>query len=241
MTEEQLYVLYNICKKKDRLDKYFSKEINVKRVEEIVSLMQLLPDMPEWYNKYTISAKHVLNILLETQGKRKNIHIEDLRAYWNVQRCYQGIQELVEKDAIFSVLTSNQKIVIRMSTYIVIDYLRKAFEDLGYVTNEKVLNAASFGVPQTRERFLLVGVSKDFKEVSRDDIHLPEPIIEAARLQSFPDTYKFYGTKDSVYQQIGNAVPPLLGRAVAETVLDMLGNQEDYTTLKELYDEKKNR
>ena len=178
MTEEQLYVLYNICKKKDRLDKYFSKEINVKRVEEIVSLMQLLPDMPEWYNKYTISAKHVLNILLETQGKRKNIHIEDLRAYWNVQRCYQGIQELVEKDAIFSVLTSNQKIVIRMSTYIVIDYLRKAFEDLGYVTNEKVLNAASFGVPQTRERFLLVGVSKDFKEVSRDDIHLPEPIIE---------------------------------------------------------------
>ena len=44
---------------------------------------------------------------------------------------------------------------------------------------------------------------------------------EAARLQSFPDDYIFYGTKDSVYQQIGNAVPPVLGRAVAEKVLEL--------------------
>jgi DNA (cytosine-5)-methyltransferase 1 len=44
-------------------------------------------------------------------------------------------------------------------------------------------------------------------------------IREAARLQSFPDDYIFTGTKDSQYQQIGNAVPPLLGRAVAESLL----------------------
>jgi len=41
-------------------------------------------------------------------------------------------------------------------------------------------------------------------------------IREAARLQTFPDSFVFCGTKDSQYQQIGNAVPPILAKAIAK-------------------------
>lgn len=42
---------------------------------------------------------------------------------------------------------------------------------------------------------------------------------EAARIQSFPDSYVFVGKKTSVCKQIGNAVPPLLSKAIGEQIM----------------------
>lgn len=41
---------------------------------------------------------------------------------------------------------------------------------------------------------------------------------ESARIQSFPDSYEFLGTKGSQYKQIGNAVPPLLAKVLARKI-----------------------
>ncbi len=48
---------------------------------------------------------------------------------------------------------------------------------------------------------------------------------EAARLMGFPDDFVFVGTKVEIARQIGNAVPPPLGGAIASTVFDLLANR----------------
>ena len=45
--------------------------------------------------------------------------------------------------------------------------------------------------------------------------------FEAARLQTFPDTFYFCGSKIQIARQIGNAVPPLLACGVAEAVKEL--------------------
>lgn len=48
-------------------------------------------------------------------------------------------------------------------------------------------------------------------------------VREAARLQSFPDDFIFYGNKGSQMKQVGNAVPPFLANAVAQQINRYLG------------------
>lgn len=368
LNEEELYTVYNLYKKRKDFKKYFQKTFNVKKINTIVSHMVSKDNMPDWYNDSTNKARRILQALIDTNGEKGIEKFNDLKVFWDIQRFFQGIVELNSKDAIYSIVLSNRTITVRMHTYIVIDFIRNALKKLGYEINGKVLNAASFGVPQNRERFIMIGVKKgkakteielpdelirnpqdyvtvkqaisdlskyeptvgsmdeiqkrqyipvinsfyrklvlnDSKEIfnhvcteTRDtakkrfemieqgkNFHslpdelkstyenpartqntiykrlvydLPSDTVvnvrksmwihpelnravsarEAARLQSFPDNYIFFGTKDSVYQQIGNAVPPVLGRAVAEKVLEILGCREEYKKLRDIYEEMK--
>lgn len=55
---------------------------------------------------------------------------------------------------------------------------------------------------------------------SHPELHRSITPREAARLQSFPDDFIFYGTKTQICKQIGNAVPPLMAKAIACKISD---------------------
>lgn len=366
LNDDQLYLLKNITKKKEKLKEYFSKNSNTKLIEQLISCIQFNRQVSKWYQVIVNEAKESLLEVYKTKSM-SNKNYNKIMKFWDIQRLFIGVNELNIQNVIYEVVSNNDQIIIRMQTYIVIDYIKASFKYLGYKIKGRVLNAAAFGTPQCRERYILVGVKE---EVLGDrKIELPRPIIdneknyitvkdaisdlekyepsvgsmderiyknykpniknfygeliianndnyihnhvctdtrevaksrfavikqgdnfhslpdamketyedpgrtqntiykrleymkpsdtvvnvrksmwihpkfnravsarEAARLQSFPDSYVFYGTKDSVYQQIGNAVPPILGRAVAEIVLKLLNYKGEYVTLKSLYD-----
>lgn len=193
-------------------------------------------------------------------------------------------------------LAENVKGLTNFAKGTVFQMILNDFSSLGYKVSYRVLNAADYGVPQTRQRVIIIGVRNDIdfeyifptptnskggedglpKWVSvgeamsvipdpdlpndlpnhdyskyklqfngylghraldpekpaptvtaRGDnkggvVILPHPNAqrrmscrELAAVQSFPLDYEFFGNRSSVYRQIGNAVPPLLGYAVA--------------------------
>lgn len=178
----------------------------------------------------------------------------------------------------------------------------EAFNDAGYNTYYRLVNSADYGVPQKRERMIMVCVRKDlevdfnFPEApnvgkwvplsvavpelaidekkyyfseravqgmknakknmkrglaqsldepcltvtshlakvslnSRDPVLLVDPRKElyrrftpreAARIQSFPDTFVFAGSEADAYRQIGNAIPPVMFWNISNAVAKLL-------------------
>ena len=59
----------------------------------------------------------------------------------------------------------------------------------------------------------------------------PLNLREYARIQTFPDSWKFYGTTTSIYKQIGNAVPCLMAKAIGLKILESLNNYNSKISL----------
>lgn len=56
--------------------------------------------------------------------------------------------------------------------------------------------------------------------------HRVPTVRESARLQSFPDSFVFTGNQGEQFRQVGNAVPPLMGKAIAEAVKSFISSKK---------------
>ena len=73
-----------------------------------------------------------------------------------------------------------------------------------------------------------VTVTGDMRKIFHYAQNRALTVRELARLQTFPDNFEFRGNSISQQQQIGNAVPPLMAEAIAESIKEMIKRDNEF-------------
>ena len=139
-----------------------------------------------------------------------------------------------EKKTIADVIDKDSKVDLE-------DVTQTAFSSR-YMSRNRIRkwDEQSFTIPASAKQVPLWPGSPDMIKLDRDhwkfgDEDKPEnekttrrlSYKEAAAIQTFPDNIEFCGNLESKYKQIGNAVPPQLGKVIAERLIKILDGQWD--------------
>jgi len=79
-------------------------------------------------------------------------------------------------------------------------------------------------------RSITAHIAKDGYWYIHPEEHRTLTVREAARIQTFPDLFRFSGTRSDAFRQIGNAVPPMLGEQAAAAVAPRKDSNHDELT-----------
>ena len=209
--------------------------------EAIGDLPRLFRDSKSKYNLYKLNVE--LDYYSEPQNKYQKImrkwYGNDLNgvtgnAFRNTKRDFRIFEEMKEGDNYYNASLIADRIF----------YEAIKFEGINKESNALRYNQLYKEIvpPYNRENF--IGKWKKLKmdepshtlvaHLSQDTyshIHPFEPrgisVREAARLQSFPDDFFFQCSMGEAFRQIGNAVPPLLAKGVADSIKIMFKKGRD--------------
>ena len=201
-----------------------SNDFNVAQKRKRLILIGIRKDLKDWYNylKYPSPLKgkklvlrDVLKDVPESKGAKYSEEKENIFKLVPPGGCWVDIPVDIQKK-----------------------YMKKSFTSGG--GKRGILRRISWDEPCLT---LLTSPSQKQTERCHPDEERPFTIREYARIQSFPDEWKFEGSINKIYKQIGNAVPPNLAYHVGKEIFNLLTKMiskkvfiEDYKT-KEIFDE----
>ena len=173
----------------------------------VKDLFDDLPVLTAGETNNTYRNKKINNYLVKTGIREKN----DILT-WNTARPNIKRDKEIYKETINTWNTEKKR--IRYSE--LPERLRTHNNTTSFLDRFKVV-ASDLPASHT----MMAHISKDGHYFIHPDINQLRSITvrEAARLQAFPDSYFFEGSRTAVFTQIGNAVPPLMAKGIAEGVL----------------------
>lgn len=236
-----------------------------------------------------------------TVNPNKNPEDKNNQLFWELAKVTEQVKPRI-------VIGENVKGFYYLKSGKYFNMIKNRLEDLGYNVYAEILNAANYGIPQLRQRIVIIGVRNDIKKefkfpepisgensktkrrnvvlkdviesivpkenkyyfsqravtgaknakpnmkralaqdlekpcltitshLAKVSINSRDPVLlvdkdrelyrrftpeEAARIQSFPDSFQFSGSESDAYRQIGNAVPPVMFWYLAQEIKNVL-------------------
>lgn len=153
-------LIHRYINKPDKLNNYYDKYAKI--------VISALSAYKKCFNNDAIGEIILIYIdsIIETYIKRKkeDVELNIIDSFVEFIYAINLMLELYENKIIFNLdCTTNEKIVVKINTYTVYDYL-KARLGTEYRTVDKVLNAKDYGAPQERKRFVMIGLRKDYNQ-----------------------------------------------------------------------------